>query len=548
MFVENLPQWILALAKFVPYHAGEGLPVLTRPQRIEAQKHGDQVNAAWEAVSSSNSCCEAVAKQLKDRVAFPEGKAYSQSVNSYWSLKEVEIHPSCVVLPESADEVSQIVQTLSAGMHVFKDQCQFAIRGAGHAPFAGASNIKNGVVIHLKNMPSAGLAPDHKTITVSPSTTWDQVFATLDVFDLATLGGRVGGVGVGGLTTGCGISYFSPRFGFTCNMVENFEVVLANGDIVNANATSHRPLWKALRGGSNNFGVVTAITLRTFPQGKFWGGQTFHPIDTRKAHFHALENLIASHPYDKYAHFINNLVTTNASYGNWFIGNSLQYTKSDPPSPFPETFKPFTDIPRAPLFPGAPDNTLRVDNHTAFTLEYAALSVYPKRWQFATISFGNSAEMMEDFFQLANATIQPFISLPGFLVSIAFQPLPTLISERYGAVDSLGPIQTQGNMFYIHWAMSVDGSEGSTDAAFEQATETLFREAERKAAAKGLQRDFLQLTYADRWQDPLGRRSKGTVKELWETSLLYDPHGLFQTQVPGGFKLPQTKARENAEL
>jgi hypothetical protein len=52
-------------------------------------------------------------------------------------------------------------------------------------------------------MPSLGLAEDHKTITVSPSTTWDQVFATLDVFDLATLGGRVGGVGVGGLTTGC---------------------------------------------------------------------------------------------------------------------------------------------------------------------------------------------------------------------------------------------------------------------------------------------------------------------------------------------------------
>lgn len=52
-------------------------------------------------------------------------------------------------------------------------------------------------------MPSQGLAKDHKTITVSPSTKWDQVFATLDTFDLATLGGRVGGVGVGGLATGC---------------------------------------------------------------------------------------------------------------------------------------------------------------------------------------------------------------------------------------------------------------------------------------------------------------------------------------------------------
>lgn len=340
-----------------------------------------------------------------------------------------------------------------------------------------------------------------------------------------------------------GISYFSPRFGFTCNMVSNFQVVLSNGSIVGANATSHRNLWKALRGGSNNFGIVTSITLRTFPQGKFWGGQTFHAISTRKAHFHALENLIAAVPYEKYAHFINTLVITNASYGNWFIGNSLQYTKSNPAKPFPETFKPFTDIPRVALFPGAPDNTLRVDNHTAFTLEYAALNVYPKRWQFATISFGNSAEMMEEFFQLANQTIQPFLSLPGFLLSIAYQPLPTLITERYGAVDSLGPIQTQGNMFLIHWAMSVDGSEVETDKRFAEVTEDLFQRAETKAREMGLQRDYLQLTYADGWQDPLGRKSKGTIRDLWRVSAEYDPSGTFQGQVPGGFKLPRMEER-----
>ena len=72
-----------------------------------------------------------------------------------------------------------------------------------HTPYAGAATIEQGIVVDLENMPSPGLAPDHKTITVSPSQTWDKVFTTLDAFDLATLGGRVGGVGVGGLTTGC---------------------------------------------------------------------------------------------------------------------------------------------------------------------------------------------------------------------------------------------------------------------------------------------------------------------------------------------------------
>jgi hypothetical protein len=48
--------------------------------------------------------------------------------------------------------------------------------------------------------------------------------------------------------------------------------VLANGQIVDANANSYSDLFYALKGGSNNFGVVTRIDLKTFPQGKFWGG------------------------------------------------------------------------------------------------------------------------------------------------------------------------------------------------------------------------------------------------------------------------------------
>lgn len=48
--------------------------------------------------------------------------------------------------------------------------------------------------------------------------------------------------------------------------------MLADGQIVEANAESNPDLWYALKGGSNNFGIVTRIDLKTFPQGKFWGG------------------------------------------------------------------------------------------------------------------------------------------------------------------------------------------------------------------------------------------------------------------------------------
>ncbi|TKX25781.1 FAD-linked oxidoreductase-like protein 1 [Elsinoe australis] len=477
---------------------------------------------------------------MGDKVVFPNAKAFSQSVGSYWSLKNTEIHPSCIVLPSSAQEVSEAVSTLSLGATVWKDRCQFAIRGGGHTPWAGAANIEQGIVIDTSNLPAAGLSKDKKTITVSPSWTWDQVYSTLDPHNVSTLGGRVGGVGVGGLVTGCGISYYSPRYGFTCDVVENFEVVLATGDIVNANATSHADLFKALRGGGNNFGVVTAITLQTFPQGKFWGGQTFHPFSTRKANFKALERLITTHPYDPYAHFINTLVINNMTFGNWIIGNSLQYTASDPPVPFPEVFKPMTDLPRfSPFGPLAPDNTLRIDNITDFTMEYASLFTYKKRWLFASIAFGPSAEMMETFFQLANRTVAPFTSLPGFQLSISYQPLPSVMSERRGSVDSLGPIQTGGDMWFVHWGMAVDGEYSSYDKVFQNAVRELFEEAGREAEKLGVKRSYVPMTYADGWQDPIGTRSEGTIREMWETSRKYDPLQVFQKQVPGGFKLPK---------
>ncbi|GKT47437.1 bifunctional solanapyrone synthase [Colletotrichum spaethianum] len=442
-------------------------------------------------------------------------------------------------MPRSAQDVSVAIRTLTSGADVWEDKCQFAIRGGGHTPFKGAANMENGIVIDLKNLPAAGISTDHKTITVSPSQTWDQITEQLDPYNLSTLGARVAGVGVGGAVLSCGTSFFSARYGFICDMVEQFEVVLANGDIVYANANQHSDLWKALRGGSNNFGVVTSITMKTFSQGRFWGGQTFHDISTRKEHFKAHEDLASMHPYDPYVHYINNLILNNATK-SWFIGNSLQYTKSDPPVAEPEVFKPLLAIEQTALFPGGPTNTIRIDNVTSISREYAALATYPKRWLFATVSFAPSAAMMEEFFQMADKAFTSLIELDGFMVSMAYQPVPSVMSERNGAVDSLGPIQTQGNLIYIHMSVAVDESERDSDNIIEKVVQSLVADAEAKAKKMGLYRSYLQATYAESWQNPIERRSKGTLKELLATSKKYDPRQVFQRQVPGGFKLPKS--------
>lgn len=80
----------------------------------------------------------------------------------------------------------------------------------------------------------------------------------------------------------------------------NHEIVLASGALVNANATSHSDLNWALKGGSNNFGIVTRFELRTFEQGKLGGGYVGWPLSTKEAQFQAFADLANASPYDPY--------------------------------------------------------------------------------------------------------------------------------------------------------------------------------------------------------------------------------------------------------
>lgn len=60
-----------------------------------------------------------------------------------------------------------------------------------------------------------------------------------------------------------GNSFFARSCGFGCSNVDNFEVVLADGSVVNANAKENPDLWLGLGCGSENLGLVTRFDMRT---------------------------------------------------------------------------------------------------------------------------------------------------------------------------------------------------------------------------------------------------------------------------------------------
>lgn len=67
--------------------------------------------------------------------------------------------------------------------------------------FAGAANIDDGVTIDLGQLNQVTLSEDRRSVTIGPGNTWGRVYESLPA-GLATGGGRVSNVGVGGLTLG----------------------------------------------------------------------------------------------------------------------------------------------------------------------------------------------------------------------------------------------------------------------------------------------------------------------------------------------------------
>jgi hypothetical protein len=100
----------------------------------------------------------------------------------------------------------------------------------------------------------------------------------------------------------------------TSQSVNTSQVVFASREIINANSTSHPGLTKALRGGSNNCGIVTAFDLRIFPQGRYWGGFVGKNISTRYAWFDAFASFTGDPNYSPYAALINSYVWSKFSH------------------------------------------------------------------------------------------------------------------------------------------------------------------------------------------------------------------------------------------
>src|SRR5262249_44806738 len=71
-------------------------------------------------------------------------------------------------------------------------------------------------------------------------------------------------VGVAGYSLGGGMGWYARKLGLATNSLVAVEIVIGDGTLVRADATTNAELFWAVRGGGGSFGVVTAMEFRTF--------------------------------------------------------------------------------------------------------------------------------------------------------------------------------------------------------------------------------------------------------------------------------------------
>ncbi|EMR67064.1 putative fad binding domain containing protein [Eutypa lata UCREL1] len=469
-------------------------------------------------------CCSALESSGLKNVIYPGDEVYESRIESYFSVS-AQLKPFCLVQPTTAEEVALAVTLL-----IKNTTCEFAIRSGGHTVWPGAANTNVGVTIDLGLMKNTTYVPETKIAQIQAGSRWRDVYEELTPYGVTVPGGRTNTVGVAGFLTGGGNTFYTARRGFGCDNVVNFEVVLANGEITNANAEQNPDLFKALKGGSANFGIVTRFDMQAFEAPELWGGLVTYPASTGDQHIAAYvdwTNNIENYPdgsaivFFSYEPNVQDIIIT-AAYDDTTGAVA------------PPAFDKFMAI------PDQMTNSLRKDSHLNLTNELELVGGYRNVW--FGIAFHNDIRMYEKAVEMHRRFVEDWkaqLSPDGdFICHAIFQALPTIFSrhsvERGGNVMGLDRETQNSVMFQVQLAFRGDVEKERT--ARERVAG--FRTALKGHSAElGAAVDWEYLNYADYTQNPLKTYGEENVAFTREVAVKYDPAGVFQTRMPGGFKI-----------
>jgi FAD binding domain len=470
--------------------------------------------------------CLTLREKYRSQVSFFNEKSYRSELSLFWSLQQSQTFPACIFLPKSSQDVA------SAVLLSRKTNCPFAVKSGGHAAFAGASNIAAGITIDLAWLNEITVNEDRDTVSISPGNKWVDVYRELEQKNLTVAGGRIADVGVGGLTLGGGISFFSNMHGWVCDNVASYEVVTASGGIINASSHSHEDLYWALRGGGNNFGLVTKFEMLSYPhdQGLMWVGKVRNSGAQNASLIQAFVDFGANGTDPKATLLFSILYLQKQD--QFLCVSELDYAEPVPNETHPPVFDPFFNV----------GDSLQVTMQTKTVVEvieeHSASNPNGLRQSYWTATFRLDRALAQDILDLWMQEVDPIKKrVAGFVPVLTFQvitmPMIQHMGDRggnaLGLEDEHAPL-----MLVVPSAMWTDAADD--EVIFAAYTKWL---AESRARAKvlGLDHRYLYMNYASQFQDPIRGYGDLNTAKLKKIARRYDPDEVFQRLQPGYFKL-----------
>ncbi|KAF2099416.1 FAD-binding domain-containing protein [Rhizodiscina lignyota] len=480
--------------------------------------HDPQVFLSVEQADGVALSCTELQSRLPDRVFFQHSVEYDRQQNSYWLYEQAhDYQPRCRIAALDASDVSVFIETVK------KFNASFAVRSGGHSFLPGASNIDDGITLDLSGLNKIELSEDKKALFLQPGATWLDVYRVLERHNLSAVGGRSGSVGVGGYVLGGGSSYHSNRYGWSCDSALVYEILLANGSIVMASAAEHPDLFWALKGGGNNFGIVTGVRMATFQQGVLYIViRSFsQPLTVVNRIFPALEKFthIGHHDPDSSVFLSFAYTAATSTISSTLVLVNAAAEKMSP------SFK---------LFDGL--QAVQESRLTANTSTLVLLADQTSDFQYRKLKFTLTFQPVGE---LMRRILKTFESLTGSIafedaagVYLTFQPLT---ASHISHDDNALGLSTAGPLMLL--SLEIYWTRHEQSEFFHRFAKEVHNTMKKEAEDTGSLHRFVYLNYAAEWQDPFIGYGLENLCRLKEIQDKYDPDGIFSILQQGGKKI-----------
>ncbi|KAI1085366.1 FAD-binding domain-containing protein [Whalleya microplaca] len=217
-------------------------------------------------------------------ICYPGSDAFTNATER-WSLYAAPTFTSAIK-PNSEHDVAEIVKLArSSGI-------PFLATGGRHGYGTTLGHLQNGLAIDLSNLNSINIDAATETVTIGPGVKIGDLMRPILEAGYEMPVGSCSRVGVVGATVGAGVGFFQGLFGLMIDALVSVRLVTANGNVVEASASSNPDLFWGIRGAGANFGIITSATYKLFKAVN--GGQVFtadmiYPANMRSAYFNVLK-------------------------------------------------------------------------------------------------------------------------------------------------------------------------------------------------------------------------------------------------------------------